>query len=682
MTHDGWILESSPFHAGEQDMQARVGKRDDMERFGRRVIRPFLPKQHRTFYEGLPFVVIGTVDEDGRPWASILFGEPGFLSSPTDRTLRLKTGAHPDDPAARALQEGEPVGILGIELPTRRRNRVNGRVASVSGGRVEIAVDQSFGNCPQYIQSRDHEVVEPTDDVLPLAEHASGLSETDRELIRSADTFFVSSFVPMADNATIEGVDVSHRGGRPGFVRVEGDQLTVPDYAGNNHFNTLGNFLINPKAGLVFIDFETGDMLFLTGRVTLIADGDESLKHFEGAQRGWKVIVEERIRIIGLSPLRFNLTEASPNSRLTGTWREADSRAAAERRRDEWREFDVVRTEDETAQIRSFYLSARRDAALPAHRAGQFLPIRIPAGEDGTAHVRTYTLSSAPADPLYRISVKREPGGVASNWLHDNLKPGSTLEAQTPRGGFVFDDESDRPVILLAAGVGVTPIIAMARHIVIESFRLRKPRSVTVFHAVKTPPDRAFAQTFRDLAEGAGETFRYVPVTSRDASAGDVPGHIDHHLLQRALPLADYDVYVCGPAPFMQAMYDALRALGVNDSRIYAEAFGPSSMVRQPDDGTPAVQAETAAEALVKFSASGFAQRWTPEDGSLLELAEAHGLSPQFACRAGSCGSCATRLIAGQVVYKTPPAVDPGKDMALICSASPAEGSEVVELGL
>lgn len=682
MTHDGWILESSPFHAGEQEMQTRAGKRDDMERFGRRVIRPFLPTQHREFYGQLPFVVVGAVDEDERPWASILFGEPGFLSSPGEHTLCLKARPHPNDPVAGGFREGQALGLLGIELPTRRRNRVNGRVINASDGQVEIAVDQSFGNCPQYIQSREHEFVEAAEGFLPMAQRADGLSEADRDLIRRADTFFVSSFVPARDNAAIEGVDVSHRGGRPGFVKVEGDTLTVPDYAGNNHFNTLGNFLVNPKAGLVFIDFERGDMLFLSGRTELLWEDDPALKHLEGAQRGWRFVTEKRIRISGLSPLRFKLTEASPNSALTGTWEEADERSAAERRREEWREFEVVRSEDETPTIRSFYLRPKDSTALPSHQPGQFLPIRIPASGDGAPLIRTYTLSSAPADPLYRISVKRETGGIVSNWLHDNLEAGSVLEARAPRGGFVFDDDSPRPVILLAGGVGVTPIIAMARHIAIEAFRLRKPRSVTIFHAVTNSQERAFANVFKDLVDGSQGAFRYVPVTSKNAAADEISGRIDATLLQRALPLADYDVYVCGPGGFMQAMYDALRSLGVNDRRIHAEAFGPSALTRTPDEGSVPAEIETAQETLVKFAESEFEQRWTPQDGSLLELAEAHGLTPPFACRSGSCGSCATRLMAGKVVYKTPPATDPGENTALICSALPAPGSDRIELEL
>lgn len=682
MTHDGWILESSPFHAGEQEMQARAGKRDDMERFGRRVIRPFLPKQHRDFYGQLPFVVVGAVDEDERPWASILFGEPGFLTSPSEHTLCLNARPHPDDPVAGGLRDHQPLGMLGIELPTRRRNRVNGRVINASGGTIEIAVDQSFGNCPQYIQSREHEFVLGDADTQPPAQYAKGLSETDRDLIAKADTFFVSSFVPTRANTAIEGVDVSHRGGRPGFVKVDGDVLTIPDYAGNNHFNTMGNFLLNPKAGLVFIDFESGDMLFLTGRVTIMKEGDGALQYFDGAQRGWRFVTEKRIRIASLSPLRFKLTEASPNSALTGSWQEAQERQAAERRREEWRAFEVVRTEDETPSIRSIYLRPSDKTALPAHQAGQFLPIRVPAAANGEPVIRTYTLSSAPADPLYRISVKREPGGVVSNWLHDHLNTGSVLEARAPRGSFVFDDESPRPVILLAGGIGVTPIIAMARHIAIEAFRLRKPRSVTVFHAVNTSNERAFARVFNDLSAGSEGAFRYIPVTSSSPAANEIAGRIDAPLLQRALPLADYDVYVCGPAGFMQAMYDALRELGINDGRIHAEAFGPSALTRTPDVGSPPVEVETASEALVKFGQSGFEQRWTPEDGSLLDLAEAHGLTPPFACRSGSCGSCATRLNAGKVVYTTPPASDPGEDMALICSAVPARDTHQIELEL
>lgn len=685
MSFDGWILEASPFHDGERELQTRVRKRDAMEDFGRRVIRPFMPQQHRDFFGQLPFIVAGSVDPEGRPWASLLFGRPGFVSSPDERHLQLDLNVSPHDPVVSGLRAGAPIGLLGIELPSRRRNRVNGKITARSDKALTVTVDQSFGNCPQYIQSRDHKWVSGHSASTPRAEQSDTLSDEDRDLIGRADTFFVASFHCNRDEKDASGVDVSHRGGRPGFVDIVGNTLTIPDFAGNNHFNTLGNFLVNPRAGLVFLDFETGDMLFLSGRVELIWDVDERLAQFEGAERAWRFITETRIRIPGLSPLRFSEPEASPNTVLTGSWHEADRRLETDRLRETWRTFEVIRIDEESDTIRSFHILPKH-GALPTYVAGQFLPIRVPTGPNGETTVRTYTLSSAPSDPCYRISVKREPDGLVSNWLHEHLQVGSHIDAKAPRGSFVMGADSDRPALFLGAGVGITPIMAMTRQSVIDGFRLRRTRAMTVIHAVRRTSERAFADMFRDLEAGTEGMVRYIPVTSRLAATDEVEGRIDQNLLQRLLPLDDYEVYLCGPSGFMQDMYDLLSQLGIPDRRIHAEAFGRASIVRRATlnaaPGQPVPTPPTASHALVRFDVSDVEQQWMPEDGSLLDLAEAHGLRPEFSCRTGRCGTCVAKLKSGRVVYPSPPEAEPTGSDVLICTARPAAGSDRVELAL
>jgi predicted pyridoxine 5'-phosphate oxidase superfamily flavin-nucleotide-binding protein len=241
---------SSPFHSGEQALQSKAGKRDAMEKFGRRVIRNYLPQQHREFYAQLPFIVAGCVDEKGDTWASLLAGKPGFIQSPEATLLSLQHSPIKGDPINNALaSDGAPIGLLGIELSSRRRNRVNARVQKPVGGQpIQLVVDQAFGNCPQYIQTRElHFYREPS--IQEIGEEPVQLTELDDEanlLIDNADTFFVSSFISAKNNPQVEGVDVSHRGGMPGFVKRQNTTLTIPDYVGNFHFNTLGNFLLNP----------------------------------------------------------------------------------------------------------------------------------------------------------------------------------------------------------------------------------------------------------------------------------------------------------------------------------------------------------------------------------------------------------------------------------------------------
>ncbi|MDC0659880.1 pyridoxamine 5'-phosphate oxidase family protein [Leisingera sp. SS27] len=325
MPHDA--DSPSPFHAGEQEMQRRAGKREMAEKLGRRMIRPFMPDQHREFFAQLPFLVAGAVDADGWPWASLLSGAPGFAVSPDPEHLQVTLNRTAEDPVQAAIREGAPLGLLGIELHSRRRNRLNGRVTSAGRNGFNVRVDQSFGNCPQYIQERD---LTPANDVSPAAPQTfTRLLPEHSARIAQADTFFVASHIPAAAAPEREGVDVSHRGGRPGFVRVAGNTLTIPDFRGNNHFNTLGNFLLNPRAGLAFPDFETGSLLLLTGTVELLAEDHPELAGFEGAQRGWQVTLHKGLWLEAALPWRTGPGAFAPQTLRTGTWAEAEARTPA-----------------------------------------------------------------------------------------------------------------------------------------------------------------------------------------------------------------------------------------------------------------------------------------------------------------------------------------------------------------
>ncbi len=165
MEISGWTRPESPFHSGELAIQSQMGAQERIDRQGRRIIQEFLPDQHRQFLAQLPYIIVGTVDATGHPWASILVGNPGFLSTPSDRTLRITAQPLPGDPLAANLAPGIDIGFLGIEFSTRRRNRVNGRVAATHPNSFEVQVRQSFGNCPQYIQARRWEwnTSEPTE---------------------------------------------------------------------------------------------------------------------------------------------------------------------------------------------------------------------------------------------------------------------------------------------------------------------------------------------------------------------------------------------------------------------------------------------------------------------------------------------------------------------------------------
>jgi hypothetical protein len=324
----GWAHQGSPFHAGEQRVQSLIGVREQVERAGRNMIRDEMPEQHRELFHELPMLLVGSMDAEGRLWASILAGAPGFIASPDAKTLQITVDPLAGDPLLHNLREGAPLGLVGIQLETRRRNRANGRITARDAHSFTVNVEQSFGNCKQYIQAR-----EPT--FVPALHGAAGevglegpqLSERAKALLERADTFFIATASAAANSVVDgEGVDVSHRGGRPGFVRVTrdstGSALAFPDFSGNFIFNTLGNLQVNPRAGIVCADFETGDVLSITGTARVIWDGP-AVAAFPGAERLVVFEVESGVFLEHALPMRFTGPVPSPYLADTGTWAEA-----------------------------------------------------------------------------------------------------------------------------------------------------------------------------------------------------------------------------------------------------------------------------------------------------------------------------------------------------------------------
>jgi predicted pyridoxine 5'-phosphate oxidase superfamily flavin-nucleotide-binding protein len=309
-------MNASPFNPDELAAQTLAGG-------GPRSadgIRHFIPEQHRLFFARLPYIFVAAIDSDGWPVATVLTGKPGFVQSPDPSSLLIAALPDVGDPAVQALVPNRSVGILGIDFATRRRNRVNGRILSRDAQGIGVAVDQSFGNCPQYIQLR---TVAPESCVeVSLAEPAvvesfSHLDEAAQDTIAGADTFFVASRSRPGDG-TAFGADISHRGGRPGFIRVDGDVLTIPDFRGNRYFNTLGNLHAEPRASLLFVQFETGDLLQLEG-VTQV-DWNAATEACSGAERLWRFHVVKGWRRRASLPLRWSFKEYSPVTLRTGIW--------------------------------------------------------------------------------------------------------------------------------------------------------------------------------------------------------------------------------------------------------------------------------------------------------------------------------------------------------------------------
>jgi ferredoxin-NADP reductase/MOSC domain-containing protein YiiM/predicted pyridoxine 5'-phosphate oxidase superfamily flavin-nucleotide-binding protein len=304
----------SPFHWGEKEIQSRLGLEQKVEELGRRMIRDHLTEEHQAFFAQLPLLIVGTLDPIGRPWASVLAGAPGFVQAAGDRTLQVAARPIYGDPLGEALVDGAEIGALGLEFQNRRRNRVNGRVDRRSADGFQIQVAQSFGNCPKYIQARQPV---PTGEIETIGEkrpvhRAEALNKDQAALVARADTLFIASQFSEDRADWSQGADVSHRGGKPGFVLVAHETLLlIPDYAGNCMFSTLGNIAINPKCGLLFIDFDSGDTLQLTGEAESLWEPAHTGR-FPGAKRVLAFTIEEALQIERALPMIWEFQGYSP----------------------------------------------------------------------------------------------------------------------------------------------------------------------------------------------------------------------------------------------------------------------------------------------------------------------------------------------------------------------------------
>lgn len=305
--------QTQPFHSGELLVQKRSGDLA-LGRHNGQVIQDSILHGALGFIAQQSFAVLGSLDPEGRVWASILLGQPGFIRPIDSHTVEIdlpQAVLGSQDPLGPQLDDHPDVGMLLIELERRRRWRLNGRLHRQPNGRLRLEVRESYPNCPKYIQRRFIETPESSDRGTPSvsedARQGTVLTEAQRDFITKADTFFVASAHPD------RGVDASHRGGAPGFVQVFDDgTLRIPDFAGNGMYNTLGNFAVYPRAGLVFLDFESGRTLQLTGSARIRWDLDDPEGATGGTRRFWDFQVEGWVEHTPDRSVRWTFSDFSP----------------------------------------------------------------------------------------------------------------------------------------------------------------------------------------------------------------------------------------------------------------------------------------------------------------------------------------------------------------------------------
>lgn len=353
-----------------------------------------------------------------------------------------------------------------------------------------------------------------------------------------------------------------------------------------------------------------------------------------------------------------------------------------------WRAFRVERrTYEDAAQSQcSFHLVPVDGQPLPPFEPGQFLTfsLDLPVPGQGPRRItRCYSLSDRPDPARYRVTIKRvpppadQPGlppGLSSNHFHDGVHEGDVLAVKAPSGHFHIDADAAVPAVLIAGGIGITPMMSMLRWCLAE----QPARTVHLYYGLRNGREHAFKQTLQALA--AAHPQLHLNVVYSRPDDGDEPGrdfqhrgHVDVELLRRTLPHGQHRFYVCGPPAMMRTLVPALAAWGVPRADLHFEAFGPAS-VKLPGD-EPAAPAATASFEI-RFRRAGRTLTWDGADASLLDFAERHGVEVESGCRSGGCGACETRLLEGQVRYAQAPDHDVAPGHCLLCVGRPS--SDVV----
>ena len=616
----------SPFHDGERYVQQLAQESDFAQRNGTVITDTILPG-------AIPFIaqqamlVVSSVDASGQVWSSVLIGQPGFISALDPHNLILDrsiTFSNPQDCFWQNIQHNRNIGMLVIELSTRRRYRINGTVEVHDNKRLHIRVDEAYPNCPKYIQRRQPEISPtPSDTKQTRPKLGAELLPEHLKLIQSADSFFVGSAVPKLDKlGSTFRADASHRGGNPGFIEyTETNTLRIPDYKGNSMFNTLGNIHSYPKAGIVLIDFERGVLLQLSGEAKILWNQEDTNNQSGGTQRYWELKVTAWQESTLPNSLSWQFFDYSPhNPRQTKNNRpELDELT-----------LKVSQVEIKSPSITRYRLSATQGGILPAFEAGAHLPIevKLPNGEWAERH---YSLLSSPHDNrFYDIAVQREANGRGGSLqLHKQLKVNATLKAKTPRNAFPLNTNG-KHTVLVAGGIGITPILSMLR-VLVEA-----QASFEIHYTARSQEDLAFATEIYTLA-GARAHFYSSNPDVQDTGFAIQNSRLNIETLL-AKPEANTHIYLCGPVRMIEAVRDAGHSQGWSPGQIHFESFGASTSAN-----------DKAITVTLKKSAQVVEVQ--PQQTILAALIDAK-VSVPFDCQRGECGMCASPVVEGEVEHR------------------------------
>lgn len=633
------------FHHGETKVQRQAGEFDTAQVNGR-VISNMIPGGAVPFLSQLQLIWISSVDYQGTLCCTPLFGYPGFITAPTPDTLvidKTKLLIIPEDPFWQNIQEQVALGILALEQSTRRRLRVNGFVNKKNKSIILINVIEAYPNCPKYITRRglhiklEEDIAQKTNHSQLIASNKQ-LSSKQQQLIEQSDSFFVASAFQTIENGQKDfRCDASHRGGYPGFVEVKKNRLIIPDYKGNSMFNTLGNIEQYNHASILFIDYQNNRYLQLSGKAKILWDQDDPQSKSAGTKRFWQLDINRCYEYQLSELIEWSFLDYSPHN-------------PRPKQQLETQQLDLVidSVEIKSERIKLFRLIARSKGVLPAFEPGAHLPIELTAS-DGRKLVRHYSiLSSSRDNRFYEIAVQKELNGRGgSKYIHDTLTLDSAVSASAPVNNFSMQP-SDKHHILIAGGIGVTPILSMAREL------SESNKSFEVHYAASDKTGLVFKQELKKLANGNSH-FYY--------SKGKGAKRLDIEALLQTHP-PETQVFICGPNRMLQAVRETAEKNGWKPAQIHFESFGVAS---SKDDKSFKVRL-TQSDKVITVEAQQ----------TLLEALEASSIQVPNDCRRGECGMCVTNIVKGEVEHRDVYLSKEEQKTQMCVCVSRAKGNELV----
>jgi uncharacterized protein len=600
---------ATTFHPGEIAVQNIAGTRGVAnELLASKTTELSFSKNHDAFLAAQSFAVIASVQESNQNvWVTPIFSRHGDINANSPTEIVVSNAAIPKDdplldninitPSSPSLSSSlsSPMSMLGIDLEKRIRHRIMGRVQASQATTnnntnnntdLVFTVDEYAPNCPKYInQRRIHPSPTPVN-ASATRQERQVLLDTDRQFLQQADTLFIGSHA-------YDSMDVNHRGGRPGFIRITSDNtIEWPEYRGNGMYFTSGNLHVNQKAGVTVMDFETGSILQLTGQATVDWNHDGT---YEGANRVVKFTIDKVAYTENATHHRWELLEYSPyNPRIAGSSSDSAAVSDSDSHRREMFPATVTLAKivPESEHVKTFRFVA--DRVIP-FLPGMYATFDFPAGtipgsssSSSSSEIRTWTISETPnsirGDNTIDITVKRIPNGLVTNWLHDHAAVGMQIQLNGVQGDMtaVKMDEDGKPTVpkqllLLSAGIGITPNLAMVRGI--GAFELQHDVRIRMIHVERHEKDLLAQSELQRRARSYPDFSLHNVITSRD-------GRLTKDQLMTILSSKDHhgggsdndsmshqEAYICGPTRFMSDMTEYLVALGVPAGQIHTESF-------------------------------------------------------------------------------------------------------------